>query len=115
MPRFDLETLRPFEVMFADNKDYPAEAELSCTAFVLVDVKSNARFKMDVPRKTFNGMAFRRLIAMNGVHKLPYKCTVYADNCGSMVHVMNTCVSMGLNFQPLPPKGQSLNLAYFAL
>ena len=32
-----------------------------------------------------------------------------------MVHVMNTCISMGLNFQPLPPKDQSLNLAEKAI
>ena len=49
------------------------------------------------------------------MHKLPYLCTVYADNCGSMKHVVDTCVSMGLNFQPLPPKDQSLNLAEKAI
>jgi hypothetical protein len=114
--RYDVAKLRPFEVMYVDNKNYPCEVRGGkMVAFVLVDLKTFAIFKVDVTAKSHNGWALRKVVAQEGVHKLPYKCTVYADNCGSMEHVAQTCVSMGLNFQPLPPKDQSLNLAEKAI
>jgi hypothetical protein len=114
--RYDVSKLRPWEVMYVDNKNYPCVVRGGkLVSFVLVDLKSFAIFKVDLRSKAHNGFALRKILSSHGVHKLPYKCTVYADNCGSMVHVMNTCISMGLNFQPLPPKDQSLNLAEKAI
>jgi len=114
--RYDVSKLKPFEVMYVDNKNYPCTVRGGkLTAFVLVDLKTLAIFKIDVTSKAFNGRALRKILSDEGAHKLPYKCTVYADNCGSMVHVMTTCTSMGLAFQPLPPKDQSLNLAEKAI
>lgn len=61
VPRFDLDKIRPFEVMFCDNKDYEMRVRGGwTTAFVLVDLKSTAKFKVDLTRKTENGLAFRR-------------------------------------------------------
>mgnify|MGYP001488037148 CR=1 FL=1 len=48
---------------------------------------------------------------MLGCHKLPYKCTVYSDGCGSMVHVEIAAVMMGLDHAYIPPHEQSLNEA----
>ena len=88
VPRFDLEKIRPFEIMFVDNKDYdgPVRGNVK-TAFVFIDLKTRAKFKIDLATKKSNGTALSRIIAMNGIHKLPYKCTVYSDGCGSMDHV----------------------------
>jgi hypothetical protein len=114
--RFDVAKLRPFEILYVDNKDYPCMTRGGkLVAFVLVDLKTLAIFKVDVRSKKHNGLALRKLLSENGVHKLPYKCTVYADNCPSMAHVQATTISMGLDFQPLPPKDQSLNLAEKAI
>ena len=114
--RYDVSSIKPFEVMYVDNKSYPCTVRGGkLTAFVLVDLKTLAIFKIDVTSKTLNGRALRKILSDEGVHKLPYKCTVYADNCGSMKHVAETCCCMGLNFQPLPPKDQSLNLAEKAI
>ena len=49
IPRYDLSKLRPFEIMFADNKDYPVTVRGDKqTAFVLICYKSQAKFKMDL-------------------------------------------------------------------
>ena len=65
--------------------------------FLLVDLKSFAIFKVDVRAKHENGRAFRRIVTSEGVHKLPYKCTVYADGCGSMLDVHEQATSLGLD------------------
>ena len=112
VPRFDLEQLRPFEVMFADNKDYDVAVRGGKqVAFVLYDLKTTAKFVVDVQSKAHNGNAFRRIMALNGVHKLPYHCTVYTDGCGSMVHVEIAAVAMGIDHVYIPPFEQSLNEA----
>ena len=102
--RYDVSKLRPFEVMHCDNYDYPCKVRGSkLTAFILVDLKTFAIFKVDARSKAHNGRAIRKIIADEGIHKLGYKCTVYSDNCGSMKHVSLTATSMGLHYQPLPP------------
>ena len=114
--RVDVSRLRPFEVMHCDNFDYPCPVRGGkLTGFIMVCLKTFAIFKIDVKSKAHNGRAFRKLVADEGIHKLDYKCTIYADNCGSMVHVSQTATSLGINFQPLPPNDQSLNLAEKAI
>ena len=112
VPRFDLEALKPFQVMFVDNKDYPCTVRGNVvTAFILICYKTRAKFKVDVSTKKNNGDAFAQIVAMNGVHKLPYQCRVYTDGCGSMVHVRDTAVRMGIDHVYIPPHQQSLNEA----
>ena len=84
VPRFDLDKLRPFEVMFVDNKDYddPVRGDYK-TSLVFIDLKSQAKFKVDQKSKNENGKSFLQIAVINGVHK----CTVYSDGCGSMKHV----------------------------
>ena len=74
-------------------------------------MKSRAKFKIDVRLKTENPDAFARIVCMNGMHKLPYTCTVYSDGCGSMNLVRDMATRMGLNHQFIPPHEQSLNEA----
>jgi hypothetical protein len=112
LSRFELEALRPFEIMFADNKDYeqPVRGGKQVT-FVLYDLKSTGKFKVDLASKAHNGTAFRKIVAMNGVHKLPYSCRIYTDGCGSMIHVEVAAVLMGIDHANIPPYMQSLNEA----
>jgi hypothetical protein len=112
MPRFDIDELRPFEVMFVDNKDYEQFVRGGRqVAFGLYDLKSTGKFKVDSFNKDDNGISFRKIVVMNGVHKLPYQCTVYSDGCGSMKHVEIAAVLMGINHVYIPPHEQSLNEA----
>ena len=100
--RYDVSKLRPFEMMYCDNYDYPCKVRGGkLTAFVLVDLNTFAIFKVDVRSKAHNGRALRKIIVDEGVHKLGYKRTVHSDNCGSMKHVSLTATSMGLHYQPL--------------
>ena len=70
--RFDLEKIRPFEIMFVDNKDYdgPVRGNIK-TALVFIDLKTRTKFKIDLATKKSNGTALSRIVAMNGIHKLP--------------------------------------------
>lgn len=114
--RFDIAKLRPFEVMFGDNKEYPCPVRGGkIMAFVLVDLATFAIFKVDVHSKMSNGKAFRKIASEHGIHKLPYKCTVYSDGCGSMEYVKATALSLGINYQPTPPYDSSLNVAEKAI
>ena len=102
--------LRPFEAMFADNKDYPCQVRGGKQhAFVRIDYYSQAKFKVDVAHKTDNGDAFSRIVIMNGVHKLPYACRIWTDGCGSMVHVKGVAVRLGIDHAYTHPRGPSLN------
>ena len=78
-------------------------------AFVLICFETQAKFKVDIQTKIDNGKAFTKIVALNGIHKLPYLCTVYSDGCGSMAHVMETATKMGINHQYLPPHDPQLN------
>jgi len=112
VPRFQLYSLKPFEVMFCDNKDYPCEVRGSWkTTFVLICYKTRAKFKVDIRSKTSNGNAFREIVAMNQIHKLPHKCRIYTDGCGSMAHVKEAAIQAGIDCQRIPPHQQSLNEA----
>ena len=91
--RFDMDKLRPFEAMFVDNKEYTQFVRGGWKyAFVLICLKTQAKFKVDIQTKVDNGKAFTKIVALNGIHKLPYLCTVYSDGCGSMAHVMETAI-----------------------
>ena len=112
VPRFDIDQLRPFEVMFCDHKDYDSPVRGGAThAFVLIDVKTRAKFKIDQTSKTQAGLSFSRIMAMNGVHKLPYKCRIYSDGCGSMKYVEKHATRMGIDHAYTPPHEASLNEA----
>ena len=112
VPRFDLEKLRPFEAVFIDNKDYPCYVRGGATTcLVFIDYKSRTKHKVDLKSKAMNGSAFRKIAVREGIHKLPYKCRVYTDGCGSMAHVETTAEKLGIDHQYIPPHQQSLNEA----
>ena len=62
IPRFELEAIRPFELLFVDNKDFPCAVRgTAVTALTMVDYASRAKFKVDLNTKRNNGRAFQRL------------------------------------------------------
>ena len=48
---------------------------------------------------------------MNGVHKLPYSCRIWTDGCGSMAHVKDAAIRLGIDHAYTPPREPSLNEA----
>lgn len=112
-PRFNLETLRPWEVHFCDNKEFGHRAYGDPShAFLVVDMATRMAHVVDVKRKSDNGKAVKSVWAYEGVLTLPYHCTCYADGCGSMRHVEQACHSSArIRFEPTPPHEQSLNEA----
>ena len=115
IPRHDISTLRPFEIVFCDNKDYDCPQRGGhTTSLVFVCLKTLAKHKVDLVRKAYNGRAAQQYFVMNGMHKLPYKCTVYSDGCGSMAHVAAAAIRMGIDHMNIPPHDHALNLAEYA-
>ena len=112
LPRFNLDELQPFQVMFVDNKKFDTVQRGGfIEALVFYDVKSSTKDMVPLFAKLHNGRGFRDLMALYGVAKLPYKCTIYTDGCGSMAHVREVALSLGIDHQYIPPHEQSLNEA----
>jgi hypothetical protein len=112
VPRFDIEKLRPFEAVFVDNKDFECTVRGGAsTALIFIDYKTRTKHKIDLHTKVNNGLAFRKIVAREGIHKLPYSCRVYSDGCGSMNHVASMASMLGIDHQFIPPHQQSLNEA----
>ena len=109
--------LRPFEVLFVDNKDYPGPVVGGkITMFIIVCASTTAAFKIDVRKKSANGLALRAFVHQWGITKLPYKCTVYSDNCGSMQLVRDMAHNeLGMAHEWTPPYDQSVNPAEKAI
>ena len=86
-PRFDIKQIRPWEIMFVDEKEYDVTQRGGyTTSFILVDLKSDAWFKMDQTSKKQHGESFYTLMIKNSVHLKDYTRTVYSDGCGSMTY-----------------------------
>ena len=92
-PRFDVASLKPFQVMMADEKayDHPQRGDKH-TSIVLVDIHSNARFKEDASSKKDFPRCITKIIVENGIHLLPYdrtlyKCQEYSATDGDQPHL----------------------------
>ena len=79
--------------------------------FVLCDYKTTTKFKNDLTTKKDNGNAFRKIVSMLGIHKLPHNCRIVSDGCGSMEHVALSAALLGIDHTYIPPHEQSLNEA----
>ena len=111
-PRFDVSRLRPFEVMFADEKEYDMHQRGGwTTSFILLDLASDAWFKVDATRKTSHPDSPQQIVIQNGIHLLTYPRTLYTDGCGSMKLVRDKSIVLGSNNVFIPPYTQSLNEA----
>ena len=115
VPRFDIESLRPMEHIFGDHKDYDCPQRGGyVTALCFICLKSLFKWKLDLVRKASTGVATQQLMVRMGVHKLPYKCTLWTDGCGSMALARAAALKMGIDHCNLPPHDASLNLAEYA-
>jgi hypothetical protein len=112
VPRFDIPVMRPFEVLLADNKDYPCQQRGGAvTAFTRICIKTRDKFKEDVSKKAHNGKAFAKMVCKNGTHKLPYECTLHTGGCGTLEPVVQVAVQSGTDRICMPPREQSLSEA----
>ena len=98
--------------MFADEKSYDVPQRSGyTTSFILLDLASDAWFKVDETSKTEHGQSFLRIVVENGIHLLDYPCTLYTDGCGSMRIASKDSIRAGINHIFIPPHEQSLNEA----
>ena len=68
-PRFDIQELQPWEVMFADEKEFPTlQRGGTKTSFILLEMKSDACVFKAETSKTQHGNSFRKIVVENGVH-----------------------------------------------
>lgn len=101
--RFDMDKLRPGEIWFADAKPYPVPVRGGTMhAFIAIDVKTARELKVGIRSKTAIGLATRQTIVHWGLHKMPYKCTLYTDGCGAMVHAETAAYALGVDYAPIP-------------
>ena len=98
--------------MFADEKEFPTPQRGGTkTSFILLEMKSDAWFFKAETSKTQHGDSFSKIMVENGVHLLDYPRNIYTDGCGSMVHVRDMAIKIGINYIAIPPHSQSLNEA----
>jgi len=110
-PRTNLTGLRFGEEVFIDHKEYDVRiAGKPRYMQVAVDRASNTLIKVDILAKTSSGLAMDQIISQLGLNKLSYKCIVYGDGCGSMVHAAESCARHGIEWRYLVPGEQSLNI-----
>ena len=103
--------VRPFEVLYVDNKSCPGPVVGGdITMFIIVCASTTAAFKIDVRKKSANGIALKAFASQWGITKLPYKCTVCSDNCGSMQLVRDMAHELHMAHDWLPPHGNSANI-----
>ena len=107
---------RPFECMFADHKSYEcATVGGRIIALVIIDSATTAMFKYDASSKKDCGKCFDEFVAQWGVHKLPYQCNVYTDNCPSMNNLRTFATAKGIAHRFLSPKDPFMNMAELAI
>ena len=112
VPHFNIKKLKPWEVFFADGKDYDCTQHGGIDmSLIILELKSNAWFKVDCQRKLQYGKAIRTLMICEGVHLLDYPRCCYTNGCGSMKHVEDNIIDLGINYNKIPPHSQSLNSA----
>ena len=85
------------------------------TMLIITCASTTATFKIDVRKKSANGLALRAFVHQWGITKLPHKCTVCSDNCGSMQLVRNEAHELGLAHEWTPPYSNSVNLSEKAI
>ena len=108
-PRFNIDELKPWEIMFADEKEYPTtQCGVTKTSFILLEMKSDGWFFKAEHSQTQPGDSFRKIMIENGVHLLSYPRTIYTDGC---VYVRDMAISVGINYIAISPHSQSLNEA----
>lgn len=104
------------EVLFADHKsyDHPVIGG-ALISLVIIDVATLATFKYDSDSKKLCGVCFGRFVSQWGISKLPYKATVFTDNCGSMCHLRDEAHRRDVAHEWLSPKDPFMNMAELAI
>ena len=110
--RKDMSTFRPYELMYIDFLQLPAEQYCSRQyALIFVDYKT---FNVDVhlcKTKDECGEAITMLLVKRNVHRLPYQCTIHRDGCPSLNHVGISALKLGIRTEVIAPYKPDLNFA----
>jgi len=108
--------VRPFEFIWADNKEYKGLFNGKHRySLIIYDLYSGGQFALDVTTKRSNGIAFLKWATIFNITKLKYTPTVFTDGCGSMMHLKDAAEANGMRHHYLPANEPNLNLAEHAV
>ena len=107
-------------VIYGDIKTLPVPSRAgSRYAIFFVDAAFTFIFVYFIKAKSAAHAAADRFIVNTGVHKLPYKCTILTDGCGSFRGVdgnfAKACRAHGVDHSEIPPYTPALNPAEKAI
>jgi len=110
--RKDISTVQPYEMIYIDFYQLPAEQFCARQyALIFVDYKT---FNVDVhlcKTKDECGEAITMMLVKRNVHHLPYQCTIYRDGCPSLNHVGVAALKLGVKTEIIAPYKPDLNFA----
>ena len=117
-PRWDCSQLRPGELLCADEISFDhATNPIGQRQHLLFvyDVKTRGIRVEEERSKTEHGEKFRKMAINEAWNKRPYKVTVIADGCGSMVHLRKAALELGIGTWEIAPYSPSYNPAEQAI
>ena len=116
-PIWDVQQLLPAEILCADEITFD-NAKISGKKqhmLFVYDVRTGGIRVEEERFKTEHGDKFRKMAINEGWNKRPYKTTVISDGCGSMVHLKNAAIQLGIGTWDIPPYSPECNPAEQAI
>ena len=116
-PIWDVQQLLPGELLCADEItfDNAKVAGRKQHMLFVYDVRTGGIRVEEERFKTEHGDKFRKIAINEGWNKRPYKTTVISDGCGSMVHLKNAAIQLGIGTWDIPPYSPACNPAEQAI
>ena len=114
---FDLENLKPGELLFADEIAFDTFRVKGKKQSMLVvyDVKTaGIRVRAEI-HKVEHGLKFREIALQEAWNKRGHKVTVGTDGCGSMKHLREAALELGIDHFYIPPHCPRMNPAEQAI
>ena len=108
---FDLESLKPGELLFADEIAFDTFRVKGKKQSMLVvyDAKTaGMRVRAEI-HKVEHGAKFREIALQEAWDKRAHKVTIGTDGCGSMKHLRDAALELGIDHFYLPPHSPRMN------
>ena len=117
-PRWDCSQLRPGELLCADEISFDNSTKpmgKKQHMLFVYDVKTRGIRVEEEKSKVEHGEKFRKMAINEAWNKRPHKVTVIADGCGSMVHLRQAALDLGIGTWEIAPNSPTYNPAEQAI